>query len=230
MQVVILAGGLGTRLRPVTRTVPKAMVAVGGKPFLEYELVLLRGYGITDIVLCVGYLGEKIEEYFGDGGEWGVRISYSRDGSELLGPAGAIKRAEAMLGDSFFVTYGDAYLRADYRALMETLLASHRLAAMAVYENHGKYGRSDVAVGDGLVTSYDKTSGDSRLDHINFGVTALRKGALALIPSGMFFGEEDFYGELVARQELLAFPVRDRFYEVGTPEALREFERFAASL
>ncbi len=203
------------------------MVVVGGKPFLEHEIGLLKSCGITDFVLCVGHFGEKVEAYFGDGGRWGVRVRYSYDGPRLLGPAGALKRAEGLLDELFFVTYGDAYLRADYRSMMRALVDSGKLGAMAVYENHDQYGRSDVAVSGGRVVRYDKRG--SGMDWVNFGVSALRKRALSLIPPGRECGEEEFYGELIRRDELLAFPVTDRFYEIGTPASLKEFERFISS-
>ena len=151
MQAAILAGGLGTRLRPLTDRVPKAMVPVNGKPFLEHEIGLLRSYGVDDLVLCVGYKGETIRDHFGDGKRLGVGIRYSSEGDRLLGPIGALKMAERVLGDSFFVTYGDAYLRMDYRRMMDELLAGEEPAMMAVYHNRGRYGRSDVVVTDGFV-------------------------------------------------------------------------------
>jgi len=227
LQAAILVGGLGTRLGPLTKSVPKPMVTVGGKPFLEHEIGLLKGCGISDFVLCVGYLGEKVEGHFGDGSRFGVRVRYSYDGPRLLGPAGALKRAEGLLEEYFFVTYGDAYLRADYRSMMRALVDSGRLGAMAVYENHNQHGRSDVAVSGDRVVRYDKRG--SGMDWVNFGVSALRKRALSLIPPGRECGEEEFYGELIKRDELLAFPVADRFYEIGTPASLKEFERFISS-
>jgi N-acetyl-alpha-D-muramate 1-phosphate uridylyltransferase len=228
LQAAILVGGLGTRLGDLTKGTPKPMVLVGGKPFLEHEIGLLRRSGIEDIVLCLGYLGEKVEAHFGDGSKWGVRLRYSYDGPRLLGPAGALKRAEPLLGDRFFVTYGDAYLRMDYRGMMEALVDSGRMGVMAVYENHGKYGRSDVVVSAGRVVRYDKGGGGG-MEWVNFGVSALARRALAFIPEGEEFGEEAFYGELIRRGELLAFPVSDRFYEIGTPAALSEFERFISA-
>jgi NDP-sugar pyrophosphorylase family protein len=224
LQAAIMVGGLGTRLGPLTQGVPKPMVLVNGRPFLEYEIGLLKRSGISDLVLCVGHLGEKVEGHFGDGREWGVRARYSYDGPKLLGPAGALKRAEPLLEEFFFVTYGDAYLRADYRCMMSALVDSGGLGLMAVYENHNEFGRSDVAVSGGRVVRYDKKGGG--MDWVNFGVSALRKRALALIPPGRECGEEEFYGELIKREELLAFPVAERFYEIGTPASLKEFEGF----
>lgn len=202
------------------------MLPVNGRPFLEHEIVLLRESGVTDFVLCVGHLSEAIEGYFGSGDRLHVSIRYSLDGPKLMGPAGALKRAEPLLHESFFVTYGDAYLRADYNQVMKTLLKSKKLAVMVVFENHDLYGKSDVAVKDGYVTDYDKGGRTEGMVWVNFGVTALRKHALSLIPPARECGEEEFYRELILRKELLAYQVSDRFYEIGSPKALTEFERF----
>ena len=146
-----------------------------------------------------------------------------------MGPAGALKRAEPLLEECFFVTYGDAYLRADYRRVMKVLIDSGRLGLMTVYKNHDRYGKSDVVVSRGHVVRYDKKGRGKGMDWVNFGVSALRKRALALVPSGKECDEEEFYGELIKRDELLAFPVEERFYEIGSSSALREFERFISS-
>ena len=142
----------------MTESIPKPMIPVHGRPFLEHEILLLKSHGIRDFVLCIGYLGEQIENYFGDGKKLEVNIEYSHDGPDLLGPAGALKRAAPALNDSFFVTYGDAYLRLDYQRVMEYFLHSEKLGLMVVYENKNKYGKSDLAVKDGYVIRYDKKS------------------------------------------------------------------------
>ena len=226
MQAVILAGGLGTRLRPLTETVPKALIPVRGKPFVDYQLDLLKKSGIDDFVFCVGHLGEKVQRHLGDGSASGCNIRYSFDGPRLLGPAGALKRAEQLLKNRFFVTYGDAYLRAPYGDLMVALSDSRKLAVMAVYRNKNRFGRSDIIVKGDVVVRYDKKERVEGMDWINYGVTALSKEALDLIPEGEFCDEEEFYGSLIERKELLAFVVKQRFYEIGTPASLSEFEAF----
>jgi MurNAc alpha-1-phosphate uridylyltransferase len=226
LQAVILAGGLGTRLRPVTDTVPKAMTPVLGRPFIDYQVELLRRNGITELVVCVGYLGEIIEHHLGDGRRFGVRIQYSHDGPNLLGPAGALRAAGALVDESFFVTYGDAYLRAPYSDMMDALVHSEMLGVMAVFKNENRFGNSDVAIERGMVVRYEKKNQAPGLQWINFGVTALRRGALTLIPPGRPCGEEEFYGRLIERQKLAAFQVAERFYEIGTPSSLAEFEHF----
>jgi len=226
LQAAILAGGLGTRLRPITETVPKAMVPVLGRPFIDYEIDLLKAAGVVDFVICVGHLGGMIEQHLGDGGSLGVRIHYSYDGPRLLGPAGALRRAEKLLGETFFVTYGDAYLRAPYRRIMNALVGSGKLGLMTVYMNDNRHGASDIAVRGGMVINYDKTNRSRGFRWINFGVTALQRNALKLIPARRGCGEEEFYGSLIARRQLVAFPVTKRFYEVGTQPSLAEFGRF----
>jgi NDP-sugar pyrophosphorylase family protein len=202
------------------------MVPVHGRPFLEYELELLEGMGVDDFVLCVGYLGEQIERHFGDGGHSGVRIRYSRDGKKPLGPIGALKTAEGMLEDEFFVTYGDAYLRLDYRAMMDLLRRGDALGLMAVYYNDGKYGKSDVVVKGSRVVEYNKKERKPGMVWINFGVSALRKAALEGAKEGEFRDEESFYGGLIRDRRLLSFEVQERFYEIGTPEGLAMFSEF----
>ena len=225
MQAVILAGGLGTRLGPLTSSVPKPMVTVHGRPFLEYQLTLLARNGITDVVLCVGYLGEQVVQHVGDGRAFGINVRYSWDGEQLLGPVGVMKNAEPVLDDSFFVLYGDAYLRLDYRALMEAMLLSRRLGAMAVLHNYHEYGPSDLLVADGIVKEYDKQFRRD-LEWVNFGVSALRREALTLAEPHRFCDEETFYGRLIAQGQLAAFEVKNRFYEIGNPLGLAQFTHF----
>jgi len=205
------------------------MVPVNGKPFLEYVINLLSRNGLEDCILCVGYLGEKIEKYFGNGERFGVRIRYSYDGEELLGPAGALRQAGPLLEGSFFVTYGDAYLRLEYKKVMSAFLESKKLGLMVVYKNQNRLGRSDVEVNDGYVTSYDKKIQTKEMVWINFGVSALKKEALNFIPPDRSCGEEEFYGELIKRHELIARETSERFYEIGTPQSLEEFEGFLSS-
>ncbi|MDG7007252.1 MAG: NTP transferase domain-containing protein [Nitrososphaerota archaeon] len=229
MQAAILAGGLGTRLRPLTNSVPKAMIPVNGRPFLEYEVDLLRKNEINDLVLCLGYLGEQVEEHFGDGTRFGVKVRYSHDGNELLGPIGGLKMAERLLEDEFFVTYGDAYLRTNYAEMMATLRRSTKPAVMAVYKNEGKLGKSDVIAKDGLVTAYDKKKTLPGMIWVNFGVSAMKKEALRSVVAGKFCDEETFYGGLVKRRQLAAYETFERFYEIGSERSLAEFRDFVSS-
>ncbi len=227
LQVVILAGGLGKRLRPLTLSVPKPMVPVNGRPFLEIKLREMVARGMKDYIFCVGYLGNVIENYFGDGGKFGARISYSYDGEELLGPIGALKNAEELLNDEFLLTYGDNYVPMDYFGMMERLKGSSALGVMAVLHNRNRWGKSDTDVRDGFVTKYSKES-TNEFEWINYGASALKRDALEFVESGGSCDEEEFYNSLIGRKALLAYEVGVRFYEIGTPEGLKEFEKLVS--
>ena len=228
MQAVILAGGLGTRLRPLTLSVPKPMVRVHGRPFLEYELRLLLKNGVERFVFCVGYKADMIEEYFGDGSKFGSSIVYSHDGSMQVGPAGALKHASSFLEREFMVTYGDSFLQMNYHNFIEEFHKFGKLGMMSVFENHNQLGKSDIEVRNGFVTMYDKTGVDPRMIWINFGAVLLKKEALDLIPCGVETNEEQFYRALIAKRELAAYITDRRFYEIGTIRGLKEFEDFLA--
>ncbi|MFQ5873130.1 MAG: sugar phosphate nucleotidyltransferase, partial [Dehalococcoidia bacterium] len=156
MQIVILAGGLGTRLDPVTNHVPKSLVLIEGRPFLEYQLELLKSSGITDVVLCIGHLGQQVRDFFGDGRAWDVHIEYSDEGELLLGTAGAVRKAEPLLEDRFFVLYGDSYLPLSYRDVLDHFEKTSKLAMMVVYKNDNRYDTSNVILEGDLVQVYDK--------------------------------------------------------------------------
>jgi len=204
------------------------MVSVKGRPFLEYELHLLKKNGIEKFVLCLGYKSDAIEHHFGKGERFGVSIDYSHDGDMQLGPAGALKNASGLLEEEFMVTYGDAFLQMDYLNFAERFHESGKLGMMAVLENHNELGKSDLILKKGMVTRYDKRRSDSEMVWINFGATLLKKESLDLISPGIEVGEEQFYGSLIAKHELAAFVTKDRFYEIGTIRGLREFEDFLA--
>jgi len=224
MQAVILAGGLGTRLLPITRSVPKAMVPISGRPFLEYQLELLRTHRVTDVVLCVGYLGDVIKAHFGDGTRFDLSIRYGDEGNHLLGTAGALKNVEPYLRDEFFVTYGDGYLMLDYRCAMAYFLRRHRLGLMVTYRNHDRYDRSNVIVKGSFVVAYDKHQKLPGMDHIDFGVALLRKDALRRVPPSRPASLEALYARLISQGQLLAYSTPHRFYEIGCHRGLAEFE------
>ncbi|MEE8369835.1 MAG: sugar phosphate nucleotidyltransferase, partial [Dehalococcoidia bacterium] len=202
MQLVILAGGLGSRLRPLTQQVPKCLVPVNGRPFLEYQLELLSRRGVRDIVLCVGHLGEAVLERIGSGHHLGVNVVYSWERDGLLGTAGALKNAAPLLAPEFFVTYGDSYLLLNYREIMNRFRQSEALGMMVVLRNYDRQERSNVVVRDGRVRAYDKTTHLPGMIYINEGLSVLRRHALHLIPNGEPISQEEFYGALIARREL----------------------------
>jgi NDP-sugar pyrophosphorylase family protein len=209
--------------------VPKALIPIGGKPFLHHQIDLLKRRGIRDIVLCIGHLGDRVKDYFGDGRWLGVRIKYSEEESQLLGTAGAIKNAEPLLRDDFFLMYGDSYLMIDYREVMRYFRRFDRLGLMVVWRNVDRFERSNVMVEGNLVTAYNKDQKSPDMVYINYGLSVLRKEALAFIPAGRPFSQEDFYQILIDQGELLTFEVEQRFYEIGSPKGLEEFGMLIAS-
>lgn len=132
--IVILAGGLGTRLNPVTKKIPKSLVPVCGTPFIHHQLTLLYKKGIRDVVICTGYLGERIEEYVGDGSRWKLNITMSYDGDTQLGTGGAIKKALPLLPENFFITYGDSYLTTNYHKILSKFLGSPKPCLMTYFD------------------------------------------------------------------------------------------------
>jgi len=226
MPAVILAGGLSTRLRPLTQDTPKALIEVAGHPFLWHQLKLLRSNGLRHVVLAVGYLGERIQQRFGDGAELGIRIDYTFDGPRLLGTAGAIRQALHLLPQRFFVLYGDSYLTCDYRAVQDAFRGSGLPGLMTVYRNDGRYDGSNVEYEDGRILKYDKRNRTPGMRHIDYGLGVFDRSVFAAIPAGEVYDLAQVYQNLLSTGNLAAFEVQDRFYEIGSPEGLRETAQF----
>ena len=226
MQAVILAGGLATRLRPMTAHIPKSLVQIHNKPFLQYQLDRLRDEGVTDIILCVGYLGDQIVEYFGDGHKYGVNITYSCDGDRLLGTAGALKKAEEFLCEEFFMTYGDSYLFIDYQTVMSWFKQFSKQGLMLVYKNCDQYDKSNVSIEGDLVKSYSKTNKTKDMIYIDYGASILRREVLNLVPEGEVYSLEELFAQLIEQQQLLAYEVKERFYQIGSLDGIEEFKKY----
>jgi MurNAc alpha-1-phosphate uridylyltransferase len=224
MKIAILAGGLGTRLGSLTKDTPKSMVKIRGKPFLEYQLELLKKQNLKEIVLCVGHLKDKIESYFGDGSRFGVRIEYGEE-EEPLGTAGALRNAGNLLGDDFLVLNGDSYLAINYREVIEEYRLGNKLGLMVVYRNNNRYDKSNVMIADGLVTNYDRSGRAEDMTYIDYGLSVLNKKALEFVPQGKFLQLDEVYRELVRRRQLTAFETQVRFYEVGSVQGLEDFTK-----
>ena len=224
MQMVILCGGFATRLGDLAKNTPKSMIDIHGKPFLWYQIENLKKHDIRDIVLCVGHLSEKIIEYFDDGTKHGVNITYSHDGDKPLGPIGALKKAEPLLDNVFFIMYGDSYLTVDYQKVYNFFKKHDKLGCMVVYKNNDKYDKSNIVVEKNMITGY-KTK-DKKMEYIDYGTSILKKESLKYVPKNTFFSTGDFFQRLIEKNELLAYEVKKRFYHIGNPEALEEFKRY----
>jgi D-sedoheptulose 7-phosphate isomerase len=224
--VVILCGGLATRLRPLTESIPKSLIDVAGRPFLEHQLLALREQGIEQVVLSVGHLGEQIREKIGDGGRFGLLIQYVADGPRLLGTGGAVKRAAELLDGPFFVLYGDSYLQVSYREAADRFDAAGTLGLMSVYRNEGKWDTSNVVFRDGLIIRYNKKERSPDMLHIDYGLGLLKKEALEGIPSEQPYDLASLYEDLVRKGQLAGLEVFKRFYEIGTASGLEETRQF----
>jgi NDP-sugar pyrophosphorylase family protein len=223
LPVAILAGGLATRLGPLTETVPKSLIPIDGKPFIVHQLKLLQRSGIQHVILCVGHLGKMIEQAIGDGGTFGVKIEYSYDGPTLLGTAGAIRAALPRLGESFFVMYGDSYLTCDYAAIEQEFSRRGKLGLMTVFRNDGQWDASNVEYEEGRILGYSKKNRTPRMRYIDYGLGAFRREALTRTGSADL---AEVYAELLQANELAAVEVHERFYEMGSPAGLKEITNF----
>jgi NDP-sugar pyrophosphorylase family protein len=224
--VAILAGGLATRLRPLTDTIPKVLLPVAGKPFLAHQLELLRQQGIKRVVLCVGHLGELIRCEYRDGHAFGlgIHIDYSFDGPVLLGTGGALRQALPLLGEEFFVLYGDSYLPVAYAPIADFFEQSGKLGLMTVYRNEGRYDTSNVIFSDGRIIMYDKRQQMPEMQHIDYGLSLFRAAAFADWPANQPFDLADVMRRLVLRGQMAGYQVAERFYEIGSHTGLAELE------
>lgn len=224
--VAILAGGLATRMRPLTETIPKSLLPVAGQPFLHHQLALLQRQGAAHAVLCVGYLGERIREAFGDGKRYGLELDYSFDGPVLLGTGGAIRQALPKLGDSFFVLYGDSYLPIDFRQVAQSFQESGRAGLMTVFRNEGRFDASNVWFENGEIRVYDKQHRRSEMRHIDYGLSLFRAEVFRSYPEGEAFDLATVMQDLVRKSEMAGYETTERFYEIGSPQGLEELETY----
>lgn len=227
LPVAILAGGLATRMRPLTETMPKALLEVAGKPFIIHQLRLLHRNKVREVVLCVGYLGEQIKALVGDGSFLGMRIAYSSDWPELLGTGGALKKALPLLGEQFMVLYGDSYLDVSYAGVADTFLHSGLPALMTIYRNKNKYDTSNIVYRKGRIVTYDKKNHLPEMQYIDYGLGCL--SAFLFKERNTAFDLSDIYMELVGQDRLAGYETHKRFYEIGSPSGLAELDILLAS-
>jgi NDP-sugar pyrophosphorylase family protein len=224
-RLALLAGGLATRLRPVTDTIPKSLVPLAGEPFLAHQLRRLRAGGLREIVLCTGHLGSQIEDFAGNGSRFGLDIAYSHDGNQPLGTGGALRAALPLLGSSFLVMYGDSWLTQPIEPVWRAFLHCGKPALMTVFRNNNKWGASNVDFHDGVVIRYDTAHAAPHLHYIDYGLEALDSSVIAhrIAPA---FDLSEVWSGLAEYGMLAGFETAKRFYEIGTIPGLRETEAF----
>lgn len=226
IHAVILAGGKGTRLRPLTYRIPKPMVPVHGKPFINYQLELIKSFGVKEVLFLVSYLGKQIEEYCRDGSKFGLKIKYSYEQTPM-GTGGALKNAEDKLEEECMILNGDTFLPIDYIELIEYFHQSDKTGVITVYDNSEGIVPNNIAVGEAnRITGYSKKNSRG-MTHVDAGVMVFKKEVLNLIPEGQVCSlEEEIFNKLIKRGELIPFPTNQRFYDMGSYEGLETIGRF----
>ena len=228
MQMVILAGGKGTRVQAIASGLPKALLPVAGRPFIDRQFELLVRNGIRDVLLCVGYLGDQIEAHVGDGARWGLRVAYARENpDQLRGTGGALVQALPHLAPAFFVMYGDSYLTADFQAAARSFETRHSRTLMCVFRNSGQWDKSNTRISDGRVVLYSKSAAPGTVDFIDYGLLLFRREVLEkYVDRNPPLDLATIIGECVTAGMLDAFEVPERFYEIGKPSGLAELETY----
>lgn len=224
--LALLSGGLATRLRPVTTTVPKSMIPVAGKPFIAHQLELIARNGIRNVVICCGFLGEQIEEFVGDGSAFGCSVRYSWDGMPLKGTGGAVRRALSPLGDCFFVMYGDSYLPVDFKPIFAAFHRCAKPGLMTVFRNENQWDRSNVEFSGGSILRYDKQLSTPEMHFIDYGLGIFSAKAFDSWTEEDTFDLATVYRSLLVRGELAGYEVGTRFYEIGSPSGLSETDAY----
>jgi NDP-sugar pyrophosphorylase family protein len=230
LPVAVLVGGRASRLGALTASLPKSLLPVAGRPFIHWQLALLAQQGASEVVLCLGHLGEQIRAAVGDGAEFGVRVRYSFDGESPLGTGGALRGAVPLLGDAFFVLYGDSYLPCSFAAVQAAFASSAAAALMTIVRNEDRWDTSNVLFRNARIIEYNKRPPPrSGMVHVDFGLSVCTAEVIARHPAGAAFDLADLYRDLSLRGELAGLEVTERFYEIGSVAGLEAAERYLRS-
>jgi NDP-sugar pyrophosphorylase family protein len=226
LQIVIVAGGMAKRLYPITKSIPKSLVEVAGKPFIFHQLELLKKNKFKKVVLCVGFLGEIIREKVGDGSFWGLHVDYSYDSQQLLGTGGALRNAYNSLDDKFMVLYGDSYLDINYKKVEEKFYESNRFGLMTVYKNNDQFDKSNIIFENSEVKFYDKKIKLPKMEYIDYGLSCLYRKSLLNLPFDTNCDLSRIFHNLINTGNLAGFEIKKRFYEIGSFQGLKETEEY----
>ena len=222
--VAILAGGLATRMRPLTQKIPKSLLLVAGCPFIDHQLRYLQRQGIRSVVICTGFLGEMIQAHVQDGAQFGISVRYSSDGEHLLGTGGALLRALPLLGQVFYVLYGDSYLPIEYSPIEQYFHLQSSMGLMTILRQNTKLHPSNVVFRQGVITHYDKIKQSPEMEYIDYGLSILTAQAFGGFPVTFDLG--DVFHSLALKNTLTGYEVFHRFYEIGSFDGLQETEKF----
>ncbi len=228
--LALLAGGLATRLRPLTETFPKSLIEVAGEPFIAHQLRLLQTQGIENVVICAGFLAEKIQNFVGNGAKFGLSVKYSIDGEPLLGTGGAIFKALPLLDNEFFIMYGDSYLTTDFGLVLDAFRSKDRSALMTVFRNNGQWDTSNIEFEAGKIKRYDKKNLSAHMKYIDYGLGIVKRDAFIGYTEGQPFDLSSFYQKLLSQGQVTGFEVHTRFYETGSVSGIAETEKYLLSI
>lgn len=224
--LALIAGGKATRLKPVSESIPKSLIEINGRPFISYQLALLKSRGIHNVIICAGYLGNKIKNYLGDGNKSGINLKYSFDGGQLLGTGGAVMNAFSLLPDKFWVMYGDSYLDTDFSVIYDFYKSSGLDSLMTVYRNSDNWDKSNVVFDGYKIIKYDKINKVPEMNHIDYGLGILSKDSFRNFAMQSKFDLAEVYQDLLGRNQLAGYEVAERFYEIGSFQGISDFEEY----
>ena len=223
--VAILAGGLGKRLEKKTLNKAKVLIDIAGKPFISRQLNYLSNQGIKDIVICTAHLGNQIKDYVGDGSKYNLKVLYSDDGDKLLGTGGSIKKASRILGENFFILYGDSFLPINFSRVEKAFFQEKKPALMTVLKNLGQWDVSNVFFENKCVI-YNKKKPLINMDYIDYGLNVVNNSIFHAFPSNKAFDLSDIFDDLSNKNLIAGFEIHDRFYEIGSIKGLNDTIEF----
>ena len=230
LTVAILAGGLASRLGSLSSNNPKALVSVAGKPFIFHQLNFLKLQGIKKVVICVGHLGEIIENVVGDGSFFNLDIKYSYDGPFLLGTGGAIKKALMLLGNNFYILYGDTYLKINFSEIEDLFFRKSFPALMTIYKNKNIFDKSNVFYNSGIIYEYNKNFPNESMEFIDYGVSIVNAEIFDNYELDKNFDISDVFNYLSINNKLAGYEAHEQFYEIGSLPGLKLAESHLSQL
>lgn len=222
LPIAVLAGGLATRLGAISRNIPKCLIEINGKPFIEWQLELLKNAGYKDFVFCLSHKSAQIEKYLGNGSSYGLNFKYSLDGDKQLGTGGAIKRALPILGKEFAVIYGDSYLPIKFNDIETAFINTSAFGLMTIFRNNDELEISNVEFFNNKIIEYNKHSKSLRMQHIDYGLTYFREEAFNSYYNTEVFDLSNLFTHLLSVKKLDGFEVFNRFYEIGSTQGIKE--------
>lgn len=226
LPIAVLAGGLATRMRPLTENFPKSMLEVNGEPFIAHQLRLFKREGLERVVLLVGFQSEKIVDFVGSGDRFGIQVEYSFEGDTLLGTGGALKKALPLLGAEFLVTYGDSWLDTNYEPIITSFKYLAKPALMCIYRNNGQWDTSNVIFNGKIIKDYSKKSLKKEMYFIDWGLSILQADVIDKFSEEKIWDLSDLYEKLAKDENLAGFEVKERFYEIGSKTGLKELDSY----